>query len=113
MPIPTSTLNDFVVHCKANIASAKSHLADERKREEEANTERELQRLASEAQRKEEALRLELQKEEERRKQEEMDRRVRMSKLQFYTGLIDHPFTHPLCAILGRGQDEASRTTSS
>ena len=76
VPIPTSTLNDFVVHCKANIASAKSHLADERKREEEANTERELQRLASEAQRKEEALRLELQREEERRKQEEMDRRV-------------------------------------
>lgn len=76
VPIPTSTLNDFVVHCKANIASAKSHLADERKREEEANTERELQRLASEAQRKEEALRLELQKQEKRRKQEEMDRRA-------------------------------------
>ena len=76
--IPTSTLNDFVSHCKANIASAKSHLADERKREEEATTERELQRLASEAQRKEEALRLELQKEEERRKQEEMDQKVRL-----------------------------------
>ena len=76
--IPTSTLNDFVSHCKANIASAKSHLADERKREEEATTERELQRLASEAQRKEEALRLELQKEEELRKQEEMDQKVRL-----------------------------------
>ena len=74
--VPTSILNDFVVHCKANIASAKSHLADERKREEEANTERELQRLAAEAQSKEEALRQELQKQEARRKQEEMDRRV-------------------------------------
>ncbi|CAB9509292.1 associated protein CTR9 homolog [Seminavis robusta] len=76
VPVPTSVLNDFVVHCKANIASAKSHLADERKREEEANTERELQRLAAEAARKEEDLRRELQKEEERRKQEEMDRKA-------------------------------------
>lgn len=77
VPIPTSTLNDFVVHCKANIASAKSHLADERKREEEATTERELQRLASEAQRKEEALRLELKKRKQLEKQEEEDSRVR------------------------------------
>lgn len=80
IPIPTSTLNDFVLHCKANIASAKSHLADERKREEEANTERELQRLAADAQRTEEALRMELQREEERRRQEEMDRKVRLNR---------------------------------
>lgn len=85
IPIPTSTLNDFVSHCKANIASAKSHLADERKREEEATTERELQRLAAEAQRKEEALRLELQKEEERRKQEEMDQKAEAKMKQVET----------------------------
>ena len=112
--IPTSTLNDFVSHCKGNIASAKSHLADERKREEEATTERELQRLAAEAQRKEEALRLELQKEEERRKQEEMDQKVCLKCsssvcLLFYYALTYNDLFHK---TTGGRKDETSGTAS-
>lgn len=77
VPMATSTLNDFLTHCKSNIESAKSHLEDERKREEEANELRELQRLASESQRKEQELQEQLRKEEEARQQELRDRRVR------------------------------------
>jgi RNA polymerase-associated protein CTR9 len=103
IPVPTTTLNDFVVHCKANIASAKSHLADERKREEEANTERELQRLASEAQRKEEAIRLELQKQEEKRKLEEMDRKVSTIEKKIILRMVNHQHpTHPFASYYRR-----------
>ncbi len=75
--IPTSTLQDFLIHCKANIESAKSHLDEERKREEEANEMRELQRLAAETQRREEELKNQLRKQEDARMQEERDRKVR------------------------------------
>jgi RNA polymerase-associated protein CTR9 len=77
VPIATAMLNDFLTHCRSNIESAKSHLEDERKREEEANELRELQRLAHESQRKEQALREQLAKEEEAKKQEDRDRKVR------------------------------------
>ena len=76
LPISTAILNDFLTHCRSNIESAKSHLEDERKREEEANELRELQRLAAESQRKEQAIREQLQKEEEAKRQEERDRKV-------------------------------------
>jgi RNA polymerase-associated protein CTR9 len=79
VPIATSMLNDFITHCKSNIESAKSHLEDERKREEEANELRELQRLASESQRKEQAIREQLKKEQEIKEQEERDRKVSYS----------------------------------
>ena len=74
--IPKSTLNDFLTHTRSNIESAKSHLEDERKREEEANELRELQRLAAESQRKQQQLQEQLKKEEEVKKQEERDRKV-------------------------------------
>jgi RNA polymerase-associated protein CTR9 len=77
VPISTSMLNDFLTHCRSNIESAKSHLEDERKREEEANELRELQRgLASESQRKQQLLQEQLKKEEDAKKQEARDRKL-------------------------------------
>jgi len=75
--ISTSTLNDFITHCKSNIESAKSHLEDERKREEEAKEIMELQRMAAQTKKEEQKLQEELRKQEEARKQEERDRRAR------------------------------------
>ena len=43
--IPYSTLNDFISHCKANIESAKSHLSEELKKENEAKELKEQQRM--------------------------------------------------------------------
>ncbi len=74
--ISTSILNDFITHCKSNIESAKSHLEDERKREEEANEIRELQRMAAESKREEQKLQKELKMQEDAKKQEELDARV-------------------------------------
>ena len=79
--ISTSILNDFITHCKSNIESAKSHLEDERKREEEANEIRELQRMAAESKREEQKLQRELKMQEEAKKQEELDARAR-AKMQ-------------------------------
>jgi tetratricopeptide (TPR) repeat protein len=75
--ISSSILNDFITHCKSNIESAKSHLEDERKREEEAKEILELQLMAAESKREELKLQEELKKQEEAKKQEELDRRVR------------------------------------
>jgi len=75
--ISTSILNDFITHCKSNIESAKSHLEDERKREEEANEIRELQRMAAESKREEQKLQRELKMQEEAKRQEARDRRAR------------------------------------
>ena len=72
----TSILNDFITHCKSNIESAKSHLEDERKREEEADEIRELQRMASESKREEQKLHRELKLQENAKRQEDLDRRV-------------------------------------
>lgn len=78
VPIATSTLDDFLSHCRSNIDSAKSHLEEERRREKEANEMRELQRLASESSRKQQELEEQLRKETEARKQEERDMKVRL-----------------------------------
>lgn len=82
--ISSSMLQDFITHCKANIESAKSHLDEERKREEEANEIRELQRAAADSQRKEEDIRRVMEKEEQAKRQEERDRRAaeKMRKVQ-------------------------------
>jgi len=74
--IATSMLNDFLTHCKSNIESARSHLEDERKREEEAKELRELQQLTAESQRKKQEMEDQLKKEQEARMAEERDRRV-------------------------------------
>lgn len=75
--ISTSILNDFITHCKSNIESAKSHLEDERKREEEASEIRDLQRITAETKKEEQKLKLEMKKQEEAKKQEDQDQRAR------------------------------------
>jgi RNA polymerase-associated protein CTR9 len=50
VPLSTSMLQNFITHCKANIESAKSHLAEEKRREKEAQDILELQREEAESQ---------------------------------------------------------------
>jgi RNA polymerase-associated protein CTR9 len=74
--IRSSTLDDFLKHCRANIASAQSHLEDEKKRAEEEKDEQQIRRLAAEATQKEAELREAIKRQEEARKQEERDQRA-------------------------------------
>ena len=74
--IPTATLQDFLKHCAANIASAKSHLEDETKRSEEAEAERKIRMLAAEASSKEQDLKKAIREEEEIKKQEQRDQKA-------------------------------------
>ena len=112
VPIATSMLNDFLTHCRSNIESAKSHLEDEQKREEEANELRELQRLAAESQRKEQAIREQLKKEEEAKKQEERDKRVSMiicvDRIAL-NSLLTYRIVDAFFVFKGSRQDETSR----
>jgi RNA polymerase-associated protein CTR9 len=101
VPIATSMLNDFLTHCRSNIESAKSHLEDERKREEEANELKELQRLASESQRKQQQLEEQLKKEEETKKQEERDRKVSTLWVSFEHNFVDYVLTCFIVCRLG------------
>jgi RNA polymerase-associated protein CTR9 len=84
VPLSTSMLQDFITHCKANIESAKSHLAEEKRREKEAQDILELQRLEAESQQRAEAIRLDLQKAEDEERQAERDRKAeaRMKKVE-------------------------------
>lgn len=85
--IRSQILEDYIKHCRANIASAKSHLEDERKRAEEERVEQECRRLASEAAIKEAALKDAIKKQEETKKQEERDQRAdaKMRKVEELT----------------------------
>lgn len=82
IPIATSTLNDFISHCKANIVSAKSHLSEELKKENEARELLELQRREVEQHQRDrereqsmkEALAKMEEEKRERRAQEKMNR---------------------------------------
>jgi RNA polymerase-associated protein CTR9 len=76
VPIPTSTLQNFLTHCRANITSAKSHLEDEKQRAAEAEAEQEIRRLAVEAEMKEAELEEAIRKEQEAKEQEERDRKA-------------------------------------
>jgi len=76
VPIPSSTLQNFLTHCRANISSAQSHLEDEKKRAEEAEEENEIRRKTAEAERKEEELKDAIKKHEEAKKQEERDQKA-------------------------------------
>ena len=82
--IPSSTLQDFLKHCQANINSAKSHLEDEKKREAEAEQERQLRRIVAESAAKEEELRRAQEQQEEARRQEERDAKAaeKMKKME-------------------------------
>jgi len=106
--ISTSILNDFVTHCKSNIESAKSHLEDERKREEEANEIRELQRMAAESKKEEQKLQKELKMQEAAKKQEERDRRARekMRKVEDLRSGWEHEQAMAKAAVQKRTQNK-------
>lgn len=74
--IPKSMLQDCITHCKSNIESAKVHLEEERRKEQEAIEMREVQRSAAEAQKQEEELRKLMEQEREVKEQEERDRKA-------------------------------------
>ena len=74
--IRTSTLEDFLKHCRANIASAQSHLEDEKKRAEEEKDDQEIRRRAAEIAQQEAQLRDAIRKSEEAAKQEERDQKA-------------------------------------
>lgn len=71
--IRTSTLEDFMKHCRANIASAQSHLEDEKKRAEEERDEQQIRRLVAEAALKEVELRTAMEKQDEMKRQQMRD----------------------------------------
>lgn len=87
VPISTSLMNNFIVQCKANIESAKSHLSEEIRKETEARELRELQKMEILAKQKEK----ELAELEARRKEaeelEEIERKARM-KMEKVTSLL-------------------------
>lgn len=74
--ISSTTLQDFVKHCKANILSAQSHLEDERKRAKEAEVEREIRRLAAEEATIKERLRMDQAAMDAHKRQEEKDQKA-------------------------------------
>jgi len=76
--IKTSTLEEFLTNCQANIVSAKSHLEDEKKRAAEEKQEREIRRLAAEAAQKEEDIRKAIKMAEDTKKEEERERKAEM-----------------------------------
>jgi hypothetical protein len=75
--VSSSTLDSFINLCKVNIDSAKHHLEDEKKREEEAEEIRRLHQLQAETKRQEQRLLEERRNEEEAKRQEELDIRAR------------------------------------
>ena len=74
--IRSSILEDFLKHCRANIASAQSHLEDEKKRAEEEKDDQEIRRRATEIAQQEAQLREAIRNSEEAAKQEERDQRA-------------------------------------
>ena len=104
--ISTSILNDFITHCKSNIESAKSHLEDERKREEEASEIRELQRMAAESNREEQKLQHELKKQDEAKKQEKQDQRVSSFFFSFSIFVFPKRILTMFFFNLGEGENE-------
>lgn len=76
IPISTYALQEFITHCRANLESAKSHLAADREKEKEAETVLSLQREEAESKMKMREIELEAKEEEEKRLQEERDRKV-------------------------------------
>jgi len=74
--ITSSMLKDFIAHCKANIDSARSHLGEERKREETLHLSREQKRNEADQQKLEDELREAERKMRAKRQQEDRDRRA-------------------------------------
>mmetsp|Transcript_36859 Transcript_36859/g.64595 ORF Transcript_36859/g.64595 Transcript_36859/m.64595 type:complete len:928 (+) Transcript_36859:1-2784(+) len=86
--ISKGMLTGVVNQCKHNIDSAKSHLKEELKKEQDADTLRNFQRIEAEANEKQRALAASLQKEKEAQEMEESEQRARR-KMQRVTNLVD------------------------
>jgi len=86
--ISKGMLTGVVNQCKHNIDSAKSHLKEERKKEQDAETLRNYQRIEAEANEKSKALAASLQKEKEAQEREESEQRARR-KMQRVNHLVD------------------------
>mmetsp|Transcript_6064 Transcript_6064/g.17727 ORF Transcript_6064/g.17727 Transcript_6064/m.17727 type:complete len:634 (-) Transcript_6064:49-1950(-) len=82
IPIATSTLNDFVMHCKTNMEVAKTHLKEEEKRETEAREMREFQKIEAEAARKEEEVQQQMKKDQKLKEEEKRDKKARDKMLK-------------------------------
>lgn len=81
-------LSGVVNQCKHNIDSAKSHLKEELKKEQDAETLRNYQRLEAETNEKQRALAASLQKEAEAQELEESEKRAR-EKMERVSNLVD------------------------
>eukprot|EP00592_Proboscia_alata_P020741 CAMPEP_0194425676 /NCGR_PEP_ID=MMETSP0176-20130528/24887_1 /TAXON_ID=216777 /ORGANISM="Proboscia alata, Strain PI-D3" /LENGTH=1293 /DNA_ID=CAMNT_0039236049 /DNA_START=225 /DNA_END=4106 /DNA_ORIENTATION=- len=75
--VPTAMLEDFIKNCSENIDSAKDHLKEEEKKENEAREMRELQRVEALMLQKERELTMVVQKEKEDQERRERERRAR------------------------------------
>ena len=96
IPISTNALQEFITHCRANLESAKSHLAADREKEKEAETVLSLQREEAESKMKMREIELEAKEEEEKRLQEERDRKVRPFSIYFYSIVLSFYVLKPL-----------------
>jgi len=88
VPIPTSTLNDFVEQCRENIESAKSHLSQELKKEAELEEIRELQKIETLQRKKEYELEKLKKKHEESEFQKMREERAKM-KMEKVSNLLN------------------------
>jgi len=77
IPINNATLQNFLTQCQANIEIAKSHLAQEQKKEAEAQELRQLQMTEAEIQQNERKLRDNVQKQRKAKEQEERDSKAK------------------------------------
>lgn len=86
--ISKGMLTGVVSQCKHNIDSAKSHLKEELKKEQDADTLRNFQRMEAEANEKQRELAASLQREKEAQEMEEREERARR-KMGRVTHLVD------------------------
>eukprot|EP00574_Skeletonema_japonicum_P003093 CAMPEP_0201724210 /NCGR_PEP_ID=MMETSP0593-20130828/8030_1 /ASSEMBLY_ACC=CAM_ASM_000672 /TAXON_ID=267983 /ORGANISM="Skeletonema japonicum, Strain CCMP2506" /LENGTH=1304 /DNA_ID=CAMNT_0048215435 /DNA_START=52 /DNA_END=3966 /DNA_ORIENTATION=+ len=77
VPIQSSMLTDFVSQCKHNIDSAKGHLNEELRKEQDAQALRDIQRMDAEASKKSNEMKASLDKEREAHEEEEREKRAK------------------------------------
>ena len=88
IPIASSTLNDFISHCKDNTESAKSHLSEELKKENEARELREMHCREVEQQKRDRDLEIDMKNKLAKLQEEERERKVR--KLLSFHGSMNY-----------------------
>jgi len=88
VPIQSSMLTDFVSQCKHNIDSAKGHLNEELRKEQDAQALRDIQRMDAEASKKSNEMKASLDKEKEAQEEEEREKRA-MDKMKRVANLTE------------------------